>query len=82
MSHKSCDMGVMYMGIGTSGRIVIEVEPNVKRELYGLLATEGLSLKHWFLRNAMAYIEGSRQLPLSLGEAPVRAGGQTESEGT
>lgn len=70
------------MGIGASGRIVIEVEPNVKRELYGLLATEGLSLKDWFLRNAMAYIEGSRQLPLSLGDTRVRAGDQAESEGT
>ena len=54
------------MSIGSSGRIVIEVEPNMKRELYAQLAADGLSLKQWFLRNALIYVEGGRQMPLAL----------------
>lgn len=53
------------MSIGTSGRIVIEVEPDMKRQLYAQLATDGLSLKEWFVRNAAIYLEGGRQMPLS-----------------
>jgi hypothetical protein len=52
------------MSIGNSGRIVIEVEPDVKRRLYSALARDGLSLKQWFLKNAEAYLEGGGQLLL------------------
>ena len=44
------------MSIGPSGRIVIEVEPEVKRELYSALARDGLTLKDWFLSNAANYL--------------------------
>lgn len=54
------------MGIGSSGRIVIEVDPEVKRQLYAALAREGMSLKEWFLRNAEAYLEESIQMSLPL----------------
>ncbi|MCH0769518.1 hypothetical protein LNM76_17790 [Klebsiella pneumoniae] len=47
------------MSIGNSGRIVIEVKPEVKRRLYSALASEGISLKEWFLRNAEQYLEGN-----------------------
>jgi predicted HicB family RNase H-like nuclease len=51
------------MSIGNSGRIVIEVKPEVKRRLYSALASEGISLKEWFLKNAEQYLEGNnRQL--------------------
>ena len=43
------------MARGESGRIVIEVEPEVKRRLYAALALSGSTLKHWFLKNALAY---------------------------
>lgn len=43
------------MARGESGRIVIEVEPEVKRRLYAALALSGSTLKHWFLENALAY---------------------------
>jgi len=59
------------MSIGSSGRIVIEVEPDVKRQLYAALAREGMSLKKWFLRNAEAYLEEGGQLSLLL---PKRIG--------
>lgn len=54
------------MSIGSSGRIVIEVEPDVKRQLYAALTREGMSLKEWFLRNAEAYLEEGGQMSLPL----------------
>ena len=52
------------MSIGESGRIVLEVDPNMKRRLYAILTDNGLTLKAWFTREATAYIEhsGQRQL--------------------
>lgn len=47
------------MGIGRSGRIVIEVEPNVKRTLYAALARDGSTLKEWFLKSADAYLSAT-----------------------
>lgn len=44
------------MSIGSSGRIVIEVEPETKRQLYGALAQNGLTLKEWFLEMAALYM--------------------------
>ncbi len=52
------------MGVGRSGRIVIEVEPETKRELYAALARDGLTLKDWFLHTAASYVAGGSQIPL------------------
>ncbi|PJK07679.1 hypothetical protein CO610_08505 [Lysobacteraceae bacterium NML95-0200] len=54
------------MSIGSSGRIVIEVEPEVKRQLYSTLAREGMTLKGWFLREAQSYMKAATQTPLDL----------------
>ena len=54
------------MSIGTSGRIVIEVETDIKRELYSALSREGLTLKDWFLKSAQSYISHRTQLSLPL----------------
>lgn len=48
------------MSIGSSGRIVIEIEPEAKRRLYAALAHEGLTLKDWFLKNAEKYLVDRR----------------------
>ncbi len=53
------------MSIGNSGRIVIEVDPGVKRHLYVALTRDGMSLKEWFLRNAQTYLANADQRPLS-----------------
>lgn len=45
------------MSIGNSGRIVIEVEPEIKRQLYSALAREGKTLKEWFLLHADQYLQ-------------------------
>ena len=54
------------MPIGRSGRIVIEIDPNLKQELYAALAEDGVSLKHWFLENVEARLKDGGQLALDL----------------
>ena len=44
------------MARGPSGRLVIEMDPLVKRELHSKLAADGLTLKDWFLRKADDYL--------------------------
>lgn len=51
------------MSIGNSGRIVIEVDPVIKKDLYSLLAKEGMTLKEWFLKNAAVYLNNELQIP-------------------
>lgn len=58
------------MARGPSGRVVIEVEPSLKRALHAQLVSEGRSLKEWFLECAESYLDPPQQsLPLQLGEA-------------
>jgi hypothetical protein len=52
------------MPIGSSGRIVVEVEPELKRRLYAALALDQQHLKDWFLAVAEAYISSSEQKEL------------------
>lgn len=40
------------MSIGNSGRIVIEIDPELKKELHTVLRLEGTNLKTWFLKHA------------------------------
>jgi len=40
-----------------SGRIVIDVDPNLKRGLYSALALTGSTLKEWFVHAAASYYE-------------------------
>lgn len=49
------------MARGKSGRIVIEVDPKTKSDLYKTLAVENSTLKDWFLRMAGVYIEERNQ---------------------
>jgi len=43
------------MSIGSSGRIVIEIDPQTKRNLYSALTKNGVTLKGWFLECADKY---------------------------
>lgn len=52
------------MAVGNSGRIVVEIEPTLKRELYDALHKEGKGLKQWFLENAEAFLKERSQLSL------------------
>ena len=58
---------ITRMSRGKSGRIVIEVDPAMKRRLYASLALSGSTLKDWFVGHASGYIDGQEQTPLSVG---------------
>jgi hypothetical protein len=47
--------------IGKSGRIVLEVEPELKNRLYSALALEQKTLKEWFILLAKEYIQSQKQ---------------------
>jgi len=49
------------MAKGSSGRIVIEIDPELKQELYHALGEEGINMKQWFLGNAGQYLEERAQ---------------------
>ena len=52
------------MAIGSSGRIVIDIDPNLKRRLHAALQEEAKTLKDWFLERCLAYLEDRGQLRL------------------
>jgi hypothetical protein len=58
------------MAVGPSGRIVIEVDPELKRELYNCLSSDQLSLRQWFLETARQYLATRGQLSLDLKLSP------------
>ena len=47
---------------GDSGRIVVDVEPALKRQLYSALAMDSCTLKEWFIRSAKNYLDGKTAL--------------------
>ena len=64
------------MVTGQSGRIVIEVDPHLKRELYSALASDGSTLKAWFIQAAQDYLARRQQpnLPFASPESEPRSG--------
>ena len=49
------------MAIGNSGRIVIEIDPGLKKTFYQELRKDGITLKEWFLQKASDYIDLKNQ---------------------
>ena len=70
MLHKLCYITsiewYLDMAKGSSGRLVIEIDPNLKQELYQALGDEGLNLKQWFLGNVAEFLGSRTQLELPL----------------
>lgn len=56
-----CYVTCCTLAKGQSGRIVVELEPDLKRHLYGVLAREGLTLKDWFVAAAKRHIQDYEQ---------------------
>jgi hypothetical protein len=56
------------MAIGASGRIVLEIDPAMKKEIYAVLERDGRSLKDWFLEAAQAQLLQRQQLRLAFSE--------------
>jgi len=53
------------VSIGSSGRVVLEIDPLLKKHLYQVLGREGISMKEWFLSNANELIN-KQQLAFDL----------------
>ena len=66
------------MPIGDSGRIVIEIDPELKKELYRALSKKGLNLKQWFLGNTHQFLDEKVQLSLPLFGIGSIKGGNNE----
>ncbi len=49
------------MSRGPSGRIVVEIEPQLKRGLYAELSRNGLTFKDWLVAQASRFIQESQQ---------------------
>lgn len=49
------------MPVGTSGRIVIEIDPELKQLLHQSLKSDGLNMKDWFLKCAEEYLRSKSQ---------------------
>ena len=49
------------MAQGKSGRIVVEVDAALKRQVYAALAAHALTLKDWFTQQAKELVEEHRQ---------------------
>ncbi len=49
---------------GKSGRVVIDIDPELKAELYVELAKRQVTMKEWFLTNAGALLAEGRRQPL------------------
>lgn len=57
------------MARGPSGRIVLEVEPELKHAIYAELDRRGITLKEWFLRTVVVELANGAQLELDLAGA-------------
>ena len=49
------------MARGKSGRVVLEIDPELKRQLYATLENKQQTMKEWFVREAEALIYGHKQ---------------------
>jgi hypothetical protein len=67
------------MSRGESGRIVIEVDTDLKRQLYAALALSGSTLKEWFVKSAERYCDQSIQSDLFAPTARRKTDGVQES---
>ncbi|HIJ75619.1 MAG TPA: hypothetical protein HPP81_02785 [Deltaproteobacteria bacterium] len=54
------------MARGNSGRIVLEVDVDLKNSMYARLEEDNLKLKAWFIQRAKEYLESPKQLAVQL----------------
>ena len=60
------------MARGKSGRIVLEIDPELKRRLYITLENRQQTMKEWFISEAQALIYGGKQFYL-FDDAPEKS---------
>lgn len=49
------------MARGKSGRVVLEIDPELKRQLYATLENKQQTMREWFIREAKGLIYGANQ---------------------
>ena len=54
------------MASGSSGRIVIDVDPALKKQVYDVLTAQGSTMKGWFLTQAEQLCDEHHQPTLQL----------------
>lgn len=59
------------MSVGSSGRVVVEMDPELKRVLHAALAARGQTLKQWFVQQAEEYINSTQQPALDFSKAEL-----------
>lgn len=57
----------------TSGRIVVELHPQLKRRLYAALTRDGQTLKDWFTQQAEAFVAADEQPSLPLASSSTKS---------
>ncbi len=50
-----------FMSRGPSGRLVVELQPDLKHQLYVALSFDGLTFKEWLTSQAERYISEQQQ---------------------
>lgn len=51
------------MARGKSGRIVLEIDPELKRQLYSALENKQQTMKDWFVKEAQSVVYGEKEPP-------------------
>lgn len=54
-------MQFILVAKGKSGRLVVEVDPGLKRRLYSVLAIENLTFKQWLIDAIEQYLDEHEQ---------------------
>ncbi len=49
------------MAVGESGRVVVEIDPELKKLLHQSLKEDGTNLKDWFLKQTAGYLDSKKQ---------------------
>ena len=73
MLHDLCNIALMPRG--NSGRVVVEIDVELKQQLHGALASDGSTLKEWFIANAEEFLERRNQ-PLLFKRTQLDSGDQ------
>jgi hypothetical protein len=63
--------GVVTLARGKSGRIVLEIDPVLKRKLYFELEKKQTTLKDWFLKTAKLYISDNESSSITVIDSPT-----------
>ena len=74
------DQKDVCMSRGPSGRLVVELEPGLKQQLYSALALDGMTFKDWLTGQAERYISEHKQPQLFAAEPASPAYRKTRSQ--